>query len=73
MISKYKPIVCALKIYNLNSREKFEPGGPGSNHGPGKNFSLEFKELILKNNISRYTIFESKTDGLDSKHEQRMT
>ena len=28
MTSKYKPIVCALKNYNLNSREKFEPG-PG--------------------------------------------
>ena len=26
--SKYKPIFCALKNYNLNSREKFEPG-PG--------------------------------------------
>ena len=25
---KYKPIVYALKNYNLNSREKFEPG-PG--------------------------------------------
>ena len=24
--SQYKPIVCALKNYNLNSREKFEPG-----------------------------------------------
>ena len=28
LTSKYKPIVCALKNYNLNSREKFEPG-PG--------------------------------------------
>ena len=26
--NKYKPIVCALKNYNLNSREQFEPG-PG--------------------------------------------
>ena len=26
--SKYKPIVCALKNYNLTSREKFKPG-PG--------------------------------------------
>ena len=28
LTSKYSPIVCALKNYNLNSREKFEPG-PG--------------------------------------------
>ena len=28
LTSKYKPIVCALKNYNLNAREKFEPG-PG--------------------------------------------
>ena len=28
LTSKYKPIVCALKNYNLNSKEKFEPG-PG--------------------------------------------
>ena len=26
LTSKYKPIICALKNYNLNSREKFEPG-----------------------------------------------
>ena len=35
ILSKYKPIVCALKNYNLNSGEKFEPG-PGSG-------SLRFK------------------------------
>ena len=47
--------LCALENYNLNSREKVEPG-PGlepqtsrpleirdSNPGPGSNFSLEFK------------------------------
>ena len=28
IVGKYKPIVCALKNYNLNSREKLEPG-PG--------------------------------------------
>ena len=28
LISKYTPLVCAFKNYNLNSREKFEPG-PG--------------------------------------------
>ena len=26
LTSKYKPIVYALKNYNLNSREKFKPG-----------------------------------------------
>ena len=26
MTSKYNPIVCALKNYNLDSRVKFEPG-----------------------------------------------
>ena len=26
LTSKYKPIVCALKNYNLDSREKFKPG-----------------------------------------------
>ena len=26
LTSKYKPLVCALKTYNLNSRETFEPG-----------------------------------------------
>ena len=31
LISKYKLIIiCAMKNYNLNSREKFKPG-PGSN------------------------------------------
>ena len=34
LISKYKPIVCGLKNYNLNSGEKF---------GSGSSFSLEFK------------------------------
>ena len=44
-----KSIVCALKNYNLNSREKFERGPgfdpevQGSNPGPSSNFSLEFK------------------------------
>ena len=28
LTSKYKHIVCTLKNYNINSREKFEPG-PG--------------------------------------------
>ena len=28
LVSKYKPIVCTIKNYNLNSREKFE-------HRPG--------------------------------------
>ena len=32
LTSKYKPIICALKNYNLNSREKFKPG-PGLNLG----------------------------------------
>ena len=41
-----------LNIYNLNSREKFEPGpgfeprtsrGPLDVQGSGSNFSLEFK------------------------------
>ena len=46
LTSKYKPIVCALENYNLNSKEKFEPG-PGSNPGPGSDVSLEFKFKIL--------------------------
>ena len=29
LTSKYKPLVCALNDYNLNSREKFEPGPGG--------------------------------------------
>ena len=32
LTSKYNPIVCALKNYKLNSREKFEPG-PGFQPG----------------------------------------
>ena len=44
----YKPIDRALKNYNLNSREKFEPGrvDSSSNLGPGSNVPLEFK-LVL--------------------------
>ena len=50
LASKYKPIVCALKNYNSNSRQKCKPG-PGfeppevrsSNPGLGLNFSLQFK------------------------------
>ena len=54
MLSKYKLTICALRNYNLNSREKFEPGPgfeprtyrsqqalPCSIDGTGLNFPLE--------------------------------
>ena len=43
--SKYKPIVSALKNYNLNSREKFEPG-PGFE--PRTSRSLAWRQIPVQ-------------------------
>ena len=67
MPSKYKPIVCALKNYNLNSREKFEPG-------PGIISEIKLQILFVKlKSTIYYIIFVKVTTYLPLKVKAMLT
>ena len=60
LASKYKPIVCALKNYNFNSREKFEPGSRDPRFKSRSRF--EFKKIRnLKMSGRSNLLFRSQT------------
>ena len=58
MTNQYKPIVCAFRIYNLKSREKFEPG-PGLNLEPPDLHSNNFHEKtkVTSKTIGKYNTY----------------